>query len=289
MKAIVFGLTSLLLLSAHSAAQSVDNPNAGRWYQVEIIIFSQPSPPGDNEIWPDFPILNYMQESVRLTQPEFMPAQATASNNNIAPAVPLRWPEVDLTTGQEKPFVQVPEILLQLSDAARAIDGRAGRKVLSHTAWNMPVWGEEERTVIRLQGGEQFGNHHELDGFLAVHVGRFLHIETDLYHSHYVLTTEPLGQFFRQTTPTITPSTSDGLSWNGFSDMDSASAQDEEAGRIFPLRQREYYVPSKSVHLAERRRMSSGEIHYLDSPNLGMVIQFTPYVPAEVSTSNMGS
>ena len=288
MKTLIFGLAGLLLFSAYSTAQSVDNPNAGRWYQVEIILFSQPSRAGDNEIWPDFPLLNYMQEAVRLTPPEFMPTQS-ASSSDSPPPMPLRWPEVDLTTGQEKPFVLVPEVLLQMTDAARAINGRGGRRVIAHKAWNMPVWGEEERTIIRIQGGEKFGNHFELDGFFAVHVGRFLHVETDLYHSQYVLTDEPLGQFFRQTTPTLTPDSSDGLSWDGFSEMDHANALDQEARRIFPLRQREYYVPTKSVHLAERRRMASGEIHYLDSPNLGMVIQFTPYVPAEVSTLNVGS
>lgn len=290
MKTQVYSLIGLLLFSAYAYGQSVDNPNAGRWYQVEIILFSQPSRAGDNEIWPDFPLLNYLQEAVRLTAPETLPLQASASTTDQPAPLPLRWPEVDLSTGQERPFVLVPDVLLQMTDAARAIHGRGGRRVLAHKAWNMPIWGEEERTTIRIQGGEQFGNHFELDGFMSLHIGRFIHIETDLYHSQYVLTTEPLGQFFRQSTPALTPrSISEGSQWEqweGFAGLDSAPGDDTEAQRFFPLRQREYYVPVKSVHLAERRRMASREIHYLDSPNLGMVIQFTPYVPAEVSTIN---
>lgn len=278
--------SSLLAQTAPTPA----NPNAGRWYQVEVIIFTQRATPNDNEIWPAFPNLDYGRPAARLTSaepstltPEVQAANTSQQTATSATPQAFIWPKIDLTTGQETPFVELPDNLLQLTDAARAIQASAGRRVLLHTGWNMPVYGELDRTSLRLQGGEWHGNHPELDGFIHFHIGRFLHIETDLYHSRYVLTDEPLGLFFRQSTPSLNPQSATRETWQGFTDWQPT---DGEHSDRFTLRRTSYYVPEESVHLAERRRMPSNEIHYLDSPRLGLVIQFTPYTPAEIFTLN---
>lgn len=287
--------TSLLaaLISSPLGAQTApteDNPNAGRWYQVEIIVFTQRAPEGDNEIWPTFPNLDYGLPAAQLTMADegVMASTELANDTSSGPLPPSQqaviWPKIDLTTGQEVPFVELPETLLTLKESAQAIDASAGRRVLLHTGWNMPVYGEQDRTSLRLQGGERYGTHPELDGFIHFHIGRFLHVETDLYHSRYVLTDEPLGAFFSESTPALRPQYSTHENWQGFTDW-QPTIDSNNADR-FTLRRPTYYVPEESVHLAERRRMPSNEIHYLDSPRLGLVIQFTPYTPVEIFTLN---
>ncbi|MEX1056757.1 MAG: CsiV family protein, partial [Natronospirillum sp.] len=43
------------------------------------------------------------------------------------------------------------------------------------------------------------------------------------------------------------------------------------------------YVPVESALFKENRRMRSNELHYIDHPRLGLIIQFTPYMPVQIS------
>lgn len=268
-----------LTLPATSLAQQgstqEENPNVGRWYQVEIILFQQREESNVNEIWPRFPDLTSLEHSQSLRQvadnDEELLRPVPATTLHPPDELPPRWPLVDFLEGKEEPMVILPKPLLQLTDEAERLHNSRGRRVILHTGWNMPVSAIENTDYIRLFDGTPIDGHYELDGTLGIYVGRFLHVQTDLNQTRYERTREPMS-LLRE-------------------DLPAASL--EPGTTPIPLRQDvgstfrfgPSLVPVESARFQESRRMRSNELHYIDHPQLGLMIQFTPYTPVEISSS----
>lgn len=281
----VFSLTKVLppatllalvasALPTASLAQE-DNPNVGRWYQVEIILFQQREESDVNETWPRFPDLTSLEHSQSLRQvpdsDEELLRPIPASSLHPPEDLPSRWPLVDFLEGKEEPMVILPKPLLQLTEEAERLHDSRGRRVILHTGWNMPVSAQADTDYLRLFDGTPIDGHYELDGTLGIYVGRFLHVQTDLNQTRYERTQEPMT-LMREDLP----------------------AESLEPGSTpVPLRQDvgstfrfgPSLVPVESARFQESRRMRSNELHYIDHPQLGLIIQFTPYTPVEISSS----
>lgn len=274
------GLAVLLmgtLATSHLSAQAQEtNPNVGRWYQVEIILFQQRPEDNVNEVWPTFPDLSRVPEALRLQRPG--PTRSGVMDaRTLAPLedIPLPWPLVDRDEGEELPLVILPQELLTLSEQAERIANSRGRSVLLHTGWNMPVAAEDDQDLIRIHTGTRYGDHYEVDGTLGIHVGRFLHVETDIYQTRYELVDEPLPLLSGDGLPlSLDPDHIDRPPW-----------QHSELAPSPTFRSGPTAVPVESAHFNETRRMRSNELHYIDHPQLGLVIRFTPYTPVEISSS----
>ncbi|TGG95916.1 hypothetical protein E4656_05825 [Natronospirillum operosum] len=270
-------LIALLALPVSNLLAQGANPNVGRWYQVELILFEQRQEPEYNEVWPESPdltLLNGAQQLRRAPMGSGVMAPVPAAPSLAADSeLPPRWPLVDLGQGKEEPLVILPEPLLQLTDEARRLDESRGRRVLLHTGWNMPVAAEAERDVIRLHAGSRFGDAYETDGTIAIHVGRFLHVETDIYHTRYEQEQAPLPLLFGDSLPpSLIP------------EGERTPPLPAVVGSSPTFRMGPHFVPVEAARFNERRRMRSNELHYIDHPRLGMIIQFTPYNPVEITS-----
>jgi hypothetical protein len=149
-----------------------------------------------------------------------------------------------------------PYAFTEINVNERQLEGPAGSirrsslyALLLHQSWQQPI--DQTPTPILVQGGQQFGDRFELEGTLSLRRQRFLHVEADLW----------LTQFSpQQALPASTvPSTLKAQ----FPDLFEAS----ERGRTFSA--------DAKFHLSERRRLRSGELHYLDHPALGVLILVT--------------
>lgn len=255
----------LALLAASSWAQS---PNVGRWYTVELILFEQRLEDDVNETWNTLPSL----------APEYQPLWVAGETllDGLLPTtelvppseLPTPWPRFNLVTGQEEPYVLLPRPLLTLRAEAQRVHQSRGRRTLLHIGWNMPMPGEDAPQRVRIWTGPNFGELHQIDGTLAFYVGRFLHVDVDLYLSEFSLEPAPLRDLFELERTDFSP-------W-------SVPLNLPELGADLPQPQ---YVPLNAVHFNEQRRMRSNELHYIDHPRLGLLIQFTPYTPIEVEPS----
>lgn len=257
-----------------------DNTNIGRWYQVELILFSRQGDSGSSENWPRFPDLSLLDQARPLWLPpteisELQVPQPAASPAPLA-ATPLQWPVIDPETGTERPFVVLPRSQLLLQEEANTIDGQRNYSVILHTGWNMPVQGIDNPDFFRLSApmGSTPSLRTELDGTLRIYVGRFLHVRTELFATDYRLAQEPLRTFFGDDSsgPALTPelATADTRYGPWLPTLRRPGSDDALAPQ---------WVPSRSVRFVADRRMRSNELHYLDHPELGLVIQFTPYDP----------
>ncbi len=260
-----------------------ENTNVGRWYQVELILFSRRETPEVTENWPRFPDLTSVEQARPLWQPPTrlgeLQTPLPAGSLEPSAATPLQWPLIDPETGTEKPFVILPQSELQLREEAAAINDNRNRSVVLHTGWNMPVQGEADADFFRLHSELDSTPRQRtmLDGTLRVYVGRFLHVATQLYATDYQLAEEPLRVFFGDSSgPELTPELASADTRYGpwRPELRRPGAADSLAPQ---------WVPSQSIRFTETRRMRSNELHYLDHPRLGLVIRFTPYEPYDPS------
>jgi hypothetical protein len=145
----------------------------------------------------------------------------------------------------------------QLGSIARSLGRSSKFELLSHLAWRQPVGAEA--TPILVQLGQHYGDDHEIDGILSFSRTRFLHIAADLWYTQFTARFEqqPLPQ---QNEPSAAR------------DLAQRYPELVEANRLG-----ETYMPVHRYHLLQSRRMRSGELHYIDHPFFGILVQITPF------------
>lgn len=196
-------------------------------YQVELIAFARNSSDAENE-------------------------------ENWDRALKLRYPERYIALqpgdGTDASFQQLPADTLQLQREANAI-ARRGWRVLLHTAWRQTVDEPARATAVIINGGKQFGIHHELEGSFTLSIERFLRADANLW----------LSRFSTQQTAVAAATTL----------PNPPNAMDAAAGENV------HFVPTQIVALQEQRRLRSGELHYFDHPRMGLVVLVTPVTRQE--------
>lgn len=224
-----------------------------------------------------------------------------------------------------QPFYRLPASEHSLDNHAAALRRAYPYRVLYHQAWRQPAADGQDAVSILVSGGDAFGSHHELEGTLSVTVSRFLHVQTNLWLTRFshnfgqqpgtwpALPLRPdlrdYGvdaqriDFSRQQADAAVP-TARGLprspgadtAWqparatspDGSGDAAGNAWQyttsiDTDVERVLATP----YVPERILTLQQRRRMRSGELHYIDHPLMGILIVCTPYeVPPAAITDD---
>lgn len=289
-KSIATLITTCLFLTigvvAPSSAQnnpSIDNEANKRWYRVELIIFRQGGNPNEHvERWDTNISLSYPEEWVTLVEQE--------EESTLAP---------------EGSLILLPESELTLQDKARKLQRSNRYRVLFHGAWDLGMIERAKSPSILIEGGNTFGDYRELAGSIELNLQRYLHITTNLWITDFATN---FGQETRDwpTIPLAPTHPNYESQRNGFSVSQSVSQNiasfnnpsqssqfnndwraDDNQGfnndNNFGSRQNNYdslisspYVIENIAPIKLTRRMRSKELHYLDHPLAGILIQFTP-------------
>lgn len=159
---------------------------------------------------------------------------------------------------------------LQLTRQARALERSSDYRLLFHDAWQMRVVGEDRSLPLLVEAGNYYGGQPELFGKLKLSVARYLHLETDLYlHTFEALdqpaSASPLNQLLIQNRSSLQTD----LSFS--SRLAEPTADDQQ--QTSPLLTEQAYQIKESAPMKQRRRMRSGELHFIDSPYLGLLIR----------------
>jgi len=235
-------LTFLALSSALNQAQA----KAADWYQIEVVIFAQSVNPSITEVWRDTFAPDYSNNPLRL-----------ATEDGIVESIN---PETELEL-EEGAFLSLPDSERSLAFAAKRIKGSPDLRLLNHLAWRQPVPKGKLVQPILIQSGQQYNDEFELEGTLTIKRGRYLHARTDLFFSRF----EEMKSVKE-------------LDWTIFSDDDLEFGQREwnpsfNGTEIAATK----YVRATTANLKQSRRMRSGELHYIDHPLFGILMQITPY------------
>jgi hypothetical protein len=197
-----------------------------------------------------------------------------------------------LNTGAlpELAFVKLPEAKRTLNESKNAIARDRALRVLFHEAWRQPIVSAEDAPAIIISGGNTYGDHAELEGTLRLSVSRYLHLNTNLWHTHFIPnygqepehwpTVPPVPvrvpernaapeELESETAVQVVGEEGDAL-WR----FDLTAPIDDYTNLID-----QPFLIQEIITLRQTRRMRSGELHYIDHPRLGLLIKVDPYKP----------
>jgi hypothetical protein len=272
-------LLSLLLLPALLHAEQEN-----RWYQVEIIVFSQNNPEyHESELWP----VDYSLPD--LTQSRELASPAPTDASQPVPALP-------------QPFSLVAADRLQLGETAQRIRNASDVELVLHLGWLQPGLSEEQAVAVHIYEGmpqttgsavnstlpapgepaSTAATLPKLDGTLRLILSRYLHLAGDLVWREplpagmtgFAAEQMPMseGGELANAQPETTAANGNAVAMNGETGEMSAGneAMPADTADIDLLKYRVF-------RLQQSRRMRSSEIHYLDHPLFGVIAQVTPY------------
>lgn len=243
-----------------------------RWFQIEVLVFEQPDyRPESPEQWPTYPSLESRQTVARLDNALDLENERPPTLDNAVPDEPRLLGESEL-----EPFMTLTEPEYRLAAEREALREADDYRLLFHQGWIQPVPGRDAVEPIFLQGGETHGRQPELQGYLELYVERYLHLNTDLQLIRYSRTNNPFRLIEDSANGDDASAELEpfgGLSLAAEQPSLETAAISEDANR--------YYVATESIRLQQRRRMRSGELHYLDNPEFGLFILITPIERAE--------
>ncbi|MGB0467598.1 MAG: CsiV family protein [Pontibacterium sp.] len=219
------------------------------WYQIEMLVFANKDPGVlDDEFWPRKVDIAHQSNAVRLRPPMQNAAAYDA-------------------------YELLPTSSLLLNEEKQRITRHHRYRVLYHAGWLQPVEQQKRARPIHIQAGNVLDNGmYELEGYVTVDRGRYLHFKPDLYHSRKLSAGESslLQEFLNAgDQPAIV--------------VPADAAQGTDTLRPLPATQVSnsfIEVPEfLTVNLKQGRRMRSEEIHYLDHPLMGVMVLMLPVNP----------
>jgi hypothetical protein len=246
---------------------SIQARAAQELYEVEMVVFSTlDSDAVHAELWPINPGAPDFSKGRRLKTKENLLAENKQHAESLEATLERESPLNHMLVEDELPveqmgFVILPKSHWKLSDPAKKL-GRQ-YQVLLHSAWRQPI--TETTQAIYFQGGKayhspesidagQYPNFsgttgaYEFEGLLKLRKNRFLHAEVDF------ILQEPAK---------------------------AEQAEDNATSHSIWLLTRDNWRPDantqlQSFRLQQSRKMRSKELHYLDHPAMGVLIQISP-------------
>ena len=225
-------------------------------FHIDMVIYAN-NDPGNmyEEDWPDNVHLRYPRKWVRLQ----------SSDSNISPHI------VDSSD---------PEF----AKTAQSLRMSSRFKPLFQASWEQDLKPRKKSPVILIQGGKQYGEHYELEGYIRIAVERYLLLDTDLWlvrygnnSGNYYLPHQPQSHNEpEELPPMVDPAFAATPEYQQFKQQNpgfQASANHQ------PQTQQDADYPIEQiVIMKQQRRMRSDELHFIDHPKFGVIIKVTKIV-----------
>ncbi len=307
---------SLLLAQTGLAAEAP----VERWFQIEMTVFAHENSDLTQELWSPGKLslgypeqlqgLNSLSEILQLddwtvltpalTPAEIGPGAATSPTlaNSSPPGIAANAPMTGanqipgtvtallplvgprpflpgesfrLPDFAREPFLVLPADAHRLTATNRALNQAGQYRILFHSAWRQPMTRRNAAEAIGIIGGRQYNEHSELEGSVTFY---FNNAEDRVVFNGNLW----LSSF----------STQDNRA-DGLENADESAEEwtlplmpglltnaNEEAAE-----QQTTYFVNRIVQLREIREMREQELHYMDHPALGVLVQIIPYTLPE--------
>ncbi|MCZ6852913.1 MAG: CsiV family protein [Gammaproteobacteria bacterium] len=161
----------------------------------------------------------------------------------------------------EQSYRWLPTSELLMQTEANRIERQDDLHILMHGRWIQPVPERTQPEPLLVQQGALIGNTRQLEGTMAVTLGRYLHFQATLWYREPALGQQPvdipLGEVF--------------LGGSSSARFDQAvTLPDPGAGYMM---------------ISQSRRLRSTEVHYLDHPKIGIIVRIDPVtIPPELAS-----
>lgn len=299
-------------------------------YRVELVVFADISAgAGAEERWPQPDGLAYPEHWTMLDAPPpmvdtdpdeagdfsaaFYAARGSAAPGE-SPAAASAGVEPNPEQNGSTPWQSLPESDWRLADSAARLQ-RSGRyQILLHKAWLQPLENRSKNPALVIAGGEQFGEHHELEGYITLSQDRYVHAQMEFWLSRFrfgsgleatlfsPLPTPPhrrrpaldnawfgdAGAAPDGAAETRSGTTGGGVDSEGFYGVggDTGASGSGFSGGSVPFGTRsgfgpaagfdDRYVPSQIFVLKQQLRVESGKLTYIDHPLMGALLLVAP-------------
>ena len=297
---LLSALTGIALLLPGAPRAQAQSQEEMTWYAVEIIVFERTSELGRNaEAWPAEPGFPEIADAVELSVAGLMAEEPALESPNGQPgdATPETGTEAPPSALRPRAFQLVPPEEYRLMDAWNRLNKSSAYRPLLHISWIQPGFPSEDARAVHVRNtnaalgtiaapgpgpvsadGETLAVFLEpgyaptfsarirvardpgqaaLDGTVRVHRARYLHVQADLLYYRPMDSDAgapvPAGGGSAQAPLADSPDTAL---------IEQLLAEEDVATRLF--------------RLTESRRMRSAELHYLDHPLFGMLVEAWP-------------
>lgn len=260
-----------------------------RFYTVEMIVFSYEEQDSNlSEQWPEGVQVELPNAYLKLYHPSDITPELLAKKDQEIQTrvqtkengetelietpvgvVPLNNKQrTDIANNRLPDLFFMPEDKMQLTPQRNRLERRKGFRILFHEAWKMPIYDRANSTPIMIRGGEQYDNLFELEGSINLSVARYLHLDTHLFLREF--------EASQSSDQSNVPGFSELLSNKNSSAAIQQNSNPTPNPSLALLGVRQYRVDTV-IPLQQSRRMRSGDLHYIDHPRYGILIQLTPY------------
>lgn len=237
--------TALLLIGLLTALPGAVLAERSNTYRAEFLLFQRLSP-------------DLIQEDISTTRLDFLPEYG----------VPLwvdsgwesRFSDAHDSDADTPNIRKLPTANLRLAPVRDSLE-RSGRyEVLEFSAWQDDFPHGYQSTPIVIDLEEVFDGERAIKGSIRIERRRYLHVHAQLYDLRPRETDDEIaGDALLVTDPSTDP-----LTANGPMPLVHGSGVTEALNW------------EVSTWLREMRRMRSEEVHYLDSPTIGLLVYFHP-------------
>ena len=282
-----FRVSSALALWLLAAPAWAQTQTEERWYQIEVTVFAHDNAMQSREIWPmellqqpvarstrpldsmmsvydlpDWSVLDRsltstpVAESIALTQAI---AAAQPVDDRLTGAPVLRSSTFRLPDPQRDAFLALPSSDQQFQDTNRALAGAGRYRVMFHSAWRQPMRGSNQAIPVWLEGGNRFGQRHELEGSLNF---RFnpgqdrVVLDVRLWLTQF--SAMPPAESVEISLPELPEAVIGKRRPEGMAD------------------EQQWYT-TQVIPVLNTRELRSNEFQYLDHPAVGVIVQIQPY------------
>lgn len=268
-------------LATSGAVAQTFSYDGNRWYEIEVSIFSNESADTSPElVMPDktplaYPqpilqlepainsfLVNFDDDEAELDQEALdasFPAEVGLLTEiidepvMIGPEPAPQGSNYRMTDFRREPFIALGSNAAGFIRYNQRIDNSPDHRLFYHAVWRQPVLNRVKATAILVAGGNQYGLHHELEGSLrfSFNVNR-VDVETNLWKATF----SAIPAAAASKTPWLLPEPP-------FQSGDSSLTLNTPVIRL--------------GYMNEVRPMISNELHYIDHPDMGMLVQIRPY------------
>ena len=260
LKASQYTVLILIGLALTPSLANADSQFSGRWYQIELIVFSQMTQTAlTSETWPllQANALN-PANMIALQQPNTNPP-ANGTQASISTSTTTNSPAYRLLPSQD----------FTLQREQTAISRAPGYQVLLHVAWQQPVYGPNQSLPVHILGGNIYrpsgqllrvdtndnynigsDNTPQINGTLSINVQRFFNLHFNLLYAAPVSLLDRIANndYFNQ-----------------------------------------FHGNFAYFRLLQSRRMRSGELDYIDHPLFGVLVMITPIPTPANANANVNT
>lgn len=294
----IYHLELLIFRHAENAQQEIEQwPRSHHLHYPEQLIFLRPPPTLDEHIFLPVGDAHELQLDFSLPSPQrHLWWPFPDREQEIARTQPLEDPALlveqagplgdsgqetiaDAVEGPADP-VTLMESLDKPSSALAAIAEKlpSGSQILFHQQWHQQLGSRDEAPAMVVAGGREYGQHHELEGSISFSKQRFLHLEANLWLSEYLELNAEGGPITAQA-EAAPPLLLTMQLPESPEPPQPLRRSVERAGGAAAQDSAKIYRAKRIVQLQQHRKLRSGEIHYLDHPWLGIIVQISKYQP----------